>query len=218
MNDHKEAPKKRPRGRPTLRTETETLELLIQAARDVFLAEGYAGTSIEAVARQAGMSTRTIYKTVSNKANLFRLVADDAIETSIAQLDHPLDAASPKDAIFVLVRAYTQLVLSNDGVLKARAVFSEQGQFPEFRDNYLVSIQLVAKAFDQRFAMLCANWPAVKNADCTESAAMLRSLINGAQRSAILDPSYDGVTASIVAWSDKCTAFALNAMQSQSHS
>lgn len=204
-------PKKRPRGRPSLRTEQETRALLIKAAGDVFLSEGYAGTSIEAVARKAGMSTRTIYKTVPNKASLFRLVADDAIETSIARLDTPPNETSPKGAALALARAYSHLVLSNDGVLKARAVFADQAQFPEFRDNYLSSIQKVAKAFDQRFVAIFAASPLPEGTDIYEVAALLRSMINGAQREAVLNPDYNETTFDITGWSDTCTLFALKA-------
>ncbi len=212
MTEVEETPKKRPRGRPTLRTERETRTLLIKAAADVFLNEGYSGTSIEAVARKAGMSTRTIYKTVPNKASLFRLVADDAIETSIAHLDtSPLDA-TPQGAALALSRAYSQLVLSNNGVVKARAVFAEQAQFPEFRDNYLSSIQKVAQAFDNRFVAIFSGPDMPDDVDLTDAASLLRSMINGAQREAVLDPSYDGKSAEISEWSDKCTRFVMQKM------
>jgi AcrR family transcriptional regulator len=204
---------KRPRGRPTLRTQQETHTLLIKAAADVFLSEGYAGTSIEAVARKAGMSTRTIYKTVSNKASLFRLVANDAIKTSIAHLDTPPRAATAENAALALSRAYSQLVLGNDGVLNARAVFAEQSQFPEFRDNYLSSIQTVAEGFDHRFVAIFSDDAWSKNVDLYETAALLRSMINGAQREALLTPDYDGTTSAISAWSDKCTQFTIKAMR-----
>ncbi|AML53046.1 TetR/AcrR family transcriptional regulator [Falsihalocynthiibacter arcticus] len=214
MTEHETTPEKRLRGRPSLRTQQETRTLLIKAAGDVFLSEGYAGTSIEAVARKAGMSTRTIYKTVSNKADLFRLVADDAIQTSIAYLDTPLDATTPESAILALSHAYSHLVLSNDGVLKARAVFAEQAQFPEFRDNYLSSIHKVAHAFDQRFVALISVAYPLDVIDLYEGAALLRSMINGAQREAVLNPSYDSTTADISGWSDKCTHFVIRSLRS----
>ncbi len=214
MTDQKATPKKRPRGRPTLRTEKETHALLIKAARAAFLTKGYSGTSIEAVAKQAGMSTRTIYKTVSNKASLFRLVADHAIETGIAHLNEPFDTTTPESAIRALARAYTQLVLGKNGVLTARAVLSEQAKFPEFRNKFLSSTQQVAEAFDRRFVALCSDLPCAAGANLEEAAALLRSLINGAQRAAILDPQYDGTAANLSAWSDKCTDFTLRALRS----
>ncbi|WP_417247946.1 TetR/AcrR family transcriptional regulator [Celeribacter sp.] len=204
---------KRPRGRPSLRTEQETRSLLIEAAAEVFLKEGYAGTSIEAVARKAGMSTRTIYKTVSNKAALFRLVADDAIKTGIAHLDMPSNETTVEGAVLALSRAYSQLVLGNEGVLKTRAVFTEQSQFPEFRDNYLSSIKTVAEAFDRRFVEILSEGSYAEDVDLHETARLLRSMINGAQREAVLDRSYDGTASDICAWADKCAHFAMRAIR-----
>jgi AcrR family transcriptional regulator len=213
MTDKKTTKTKRSRGRPSVRTEQETRTLLIEAAAEVFLNEGYAGTSIEAVARKAGMSTRTIYKTVSNKASLFRLVADDAIKTSIAHLDTPSDMPTDEGAVLALSRAYSQLVLSNEGILNARAVFAEQSKFPEFRDKYLSSIGAVAEAFDRRFIAIFSDYNFPQDVDLSEVARLLRSMINGAQREAVLNPSYDGTASSISAWSDRCTAFVIKTME-----
>ncbi len=212
MTDRHETTRKRSRGRPALRSEPETRAMLIDAARTEFLAEGYAGTSIDAVAQRAGMSTRTIYRTVPNKADLFRLVIVDAIETSIAHLDDPADSAGSEDAFFALVRAYAHLVLGPDGVRTARAVMAEQAKFPELRESYLGSIEQVAAAFDQRVAALCREMsPATVQADRGD-AALLRSMINGAQRSAILDPDNCLTSAGVVAWADRCTRLFLRAL------
>jgi AcrR family transcriptional regulator len=213
MTEQKTTKARRPRGRPSVRTEQETRALLIKAAAEVFLSEGYAGTSIEAVARRAGMSTRTIYKTISNKASLFRLVADDAIETGIAHLDTPSNVTTVESAILALARAYSCLVLSNGGVLNARAVFAEQSQFPEFRDKYLSSIGAVAEAFDRRFIAIFSNCTLPDDVNLYEAATLLRSMINGAQREAILNPSYNGTASAISDWSDKCTNLALKAIR-----
>lgn len=102
MNEPKSRPEHRPRGRPALRTEQETRKMLIDAAREVFLTKGYSGTSVSVVAKHAGMSTRTIYKIIGTKEDLFQLVADDTIETMIADLDGPLAGTTPEEAIFGL--------------------------------------------------------------------------------------------------------------------
>lgn len=212
MTEQDRTKPKRPRGRPSLRTEQETRALLIKCAAEVFLSEGYAGTSIEAVARKSGMSTRTIYKTVPNKAGLFRLVADHTIETSIAHLDTPPVAATLEEAVLALARAYSHLVLSDSGVTTARAVLAEQSKFPEFRENYLCSIRTVAEAFDQRFIGIFKTYEITTNMDLSEGAALLRSMINGAQREAVLRPDDKASASSIDTWSDKCAHFALRAI------
>ena len=61
---------RRPRGRPQVRSDEDTLQLLIAVAASAFQTNGYAGTSIGAVALAAGISTKTLYRLVATKADL----------------------------------------------------------------------------------------------------------------------------------------------------
>jgi AcrR family transcriptional regulator len=60
-----------------------TRRLVADAARDLFLADGYAETSVAAVARAAGVSAQTVYNVFGTKADLLKhlydvtLVGDD---------------------------------------------------------------------------------------------------------------------------------------------
>jgi AcrR family transcriptional regulator len=56
---------RRCRGRPQVRRDDETRQVIYKAARNEFAAGGYAATSIEAVARRAGVSTKTLYRSQS---------------------------------------------------------------------------------------------------------------------------------------------------------
>src|SRR5277367_5459605 len=58
-------------GRPRRGTESERTAALMSAATRVFLREGYGQASIDKVATEAGVSTRTIYERYKNKADLF---------------------------------------------------------------------------------------------------------------------------------------------------
>ncbi len=60
------------KGRPpaSLRSPEETRRNLLSAALDVFVEHGYAGASIKAIARRAGVTSGTIYCHFDNKAEL----------------------------------------------------------------------------------------------------------------------------------------------------
>ena len=62
------------RGRPPTRSEEDTMRLIVEAADREFTSNGYAGTSIKAVAQGAGISTKTLYRLVPTKADLFEAV------------------------------------------------------------------------------------------------------------------------------------------------
>ena len=61
-----------------------TREALVQAARRLFGAEGYATVGTERVAREAGVTRGALYHQFTDKAHLFAAVLDD-VEKGIAQ-------------------------------------------------------------------------------------------------------------------------------------
>src|SRR3981189_2101543 len=70
---------RRCRGRPQLRPDDETRQIIYEAARHEFAATGYAATSTETVARRAGVSTKTLYRLMPNKAALFAGMVSDRL-------------------------------------------------------------------------------------------------------------------------------------------
>ncbi len=57
----------------------ETRRQILVAARDLFLARGYTGATIEAIAQQAGVATETVFATFANKRTLLARVLDVAV-------------------------------------------------------------------------------------------------------------------------------------------
>jgi AcrR family transcriptional regulator len=54
-------------------------QAVIATARRLFLANGYAATTIAAIAAEAGVSVETIYKSFGNKPNLVRAIRDEGL-------------------------------------------------------------------------------------------------------------------------------------------
>lgn len=64
-------------------TARQTRRSILAAARRLFLENGYAATTVQAIARESGVAVDTIYASVGKKPVLFRLL----IETAISGLD-----------------------------------------------------------------------------------------------------------------------------------
>jgi AcrR family transcriptional regulator len=80
-------PCSRPRvGRPRRGTEAERIDSLIAVATQVFVRDGYGGSSIDKVASEAGVSTRTIYERFKNKADLLGAVITRLVERDMATI------------------------------------------------------------------------------------------------------------------------------------
>jgi AcrR family transcriptional regulator len=67
--------------RPDKRTERSrrTREKIVEAARELFVAQGYGATSLQEVAGRAGVAVQTVYFVFGNKRTLFKDVVDASI-------------------------------------------------------------------------------------------------------------------------------------------
>ncbi|WP_410816379.1 TetR/AcrR family transcriptional regulator [Micromonospora sp. 050-3] len=74
--------------RPDKRAERSrrTREKVVEAARELFLAQGYGATSLQEVADRAGVAVQTVYFVFRNKRTLFK----DVVDTSIAGDTEPV--------------------------------------------------------------------------------------------------------------------------------
>jgi AcrR family transcriptional regulator len=85
---------------------------ILGAGRHVFASLGYLGASIDAIARQAGVSTRTIYKHFSSKQQLFAAVLADASDQIASSHEELIDRhlAQPVDLEASLAALATEWV------------------------------------------------------------------------------------------------------------
>ena len=92
--------------------DTYTTETLLSVAVEVFNVRGYDGTSMEDLAKAAGISKSSIYHHVSGKEELLRLAVTRALDGLFAVLDEPAlaDAGAAKQLAYVLDRTCLELV------------------------------------------------------------------------------------------------------------
>lgn len=79
------APPARRPGRPRRLPIDEQRRVVLEAARRLFAEHDFHGTSIEAVAREAGVARPLVYELYGGKSELFVAVVDDAVERMIAR-------------------------------------------------------------------------------------------------------------------------------------
>src|ERR1700679_1176411 len=96
---------RRPRGRPQVRPDDETLRVIVDAARDEFLSRGFGDVSMASVARRAGVSTKTMDQLVPRKEDLFRKVVSARIGQFILELH--IDAPAPREPAVPFARILT---------------------------------------------------------------------------------------------------------------
>ena len=117
---------RRVRGRPQIRPDNETRGLIYEAARHAFAANGYAATSMEAVARRAGVSTKTLYRLIPNKAALFDGMVTDRLDRTLANVDlRAIDHADIEQALYAALLACADLTLDEEVIALQRMVLQE---------------------------------------------------------------------------------------------
>jgi TetR/AcrR family transcriptional repressor of mexJK operon len=119
-------------GRPSRTDALRLRERILESATELFLAEGYGSTSIEAVAGRAGISKRTFYHRFNDKAALFAAVVHRIIEQLRPPSGVPLlEGATLHDVLRRLAGLILRAALSPRAIALHRLVTAESARFPE---------------------------------------------------------------------------------------
>jgi AcrR family transcriptional regulator len=119
-------------GRPRRGTEAARNDALFAAATRVFLREGYGAASIDKVAHEAGVSTRTIYERFKNKADLLTSVITRLVERDMATVfaTAELDRMEVKHALITIGETITGRACAPEAAALFRIVAAEAQRFP----------------------------------------------------------------------------------------
>jgi AcrR family transcriptional regulator len=178
---------RRCRGRPQLRPDDETRQIIYEAARHEFVVNGYAATSTETVARRAGVSTKTLYRLIPNKAALFEsMVAnrlDRLSQEIILSAGDDVDIETALNAALMVCATFS---LDPEVVSLQRVVLQEAGQSSDLAATFYRNgvTRLIAALSDWLRSQIRRGQ--LKLDDPDEAAGMLIGMVASApQRAAI---------------------------------
>jgi len=108
---------------------------ILDVAHDVFLARGYAATSMSEIAAKVGGSKGTLYNYFRSKEELFVALMNDACVAQAAIYFDPLppigDGKGVRESLIDLGVTLLQFLLNSDIVALHRLVVAEVDRFPE---------------------------------------------------------------------------------------
>ena len=105
---------------------------VLRGAREVFMADGYEGASVDAIAKAAGVSKATLYSYFSDKRLLFMEVAKSECGLQIEEADAILsDDSDPREVLTVAAERMLSFFLSDFGRSIFRMCVAESDRFPE---------------------------------------------------------------------------------------
>jgi len=137
MAGAKSSTERRSAGRPQLRPDDETRQIIYGAALHEFAATGFAATSTETVARRAGVSTKTLYRLMPNKAALFEGMVSDRLDGFLSDFSlHVAEGADIETGLNAALMACADLALDPNVVALQRIILQEAGQFPDLAATF----------------------------------------------------------------------------------
>ena len=146
-------------GRPSRLASAQLSDRILDVATALFLGDGFGATSIEAVAKRAGISKRTFYHRFRGKEELFEAVVRRLIERWTPPFDMALlDAPSLAEALRRTAEHMLGVALTAEALALHRITIAEAQRFPvlarilhEF--GAAAGIERIARHLEQRVAV-----------------------------------------------------------------
>lgn len=110
---------------------------ILDAALKVFAAQGYSGTTMDAVAAEAGVTKPTLYSYFPSKESLFQAMMLGQRDVMLDVFAHP--SGTMVADLWSFAWAYADTVMRPDMLSLARLIIGEVGRFPEIGRAYQAS-------------------------------------------------------------------------------
>lgn len=125
-------------GRPTREEAEERSRRLLDIAQRHFLADGYLATSLDDIAREAGIAKKTLYAHYGSKTGLFTAIVDRIRDTWISELRAiVLLSNSPEQVLQAVGLHLLDVGTRPDMIALYRLFLAEARRFPGLtRSNY----------------------------------------------------------------------------------
>jgi AcrR family transcriptional regulator len=195
---------RRGRGRPTAEDAATLEATLVRVAAQCFFDKGYGPTSMNEVARAAGVSKRTLYARFASKADLFRAIIDQQIRDTG---DKVLTGPEPR-TLEGMLRVYAENTLQEslrpEVVQLNRLIYSEGARFPEIGEAAWARAQIGV----QRVADLLREYAEREGVPCRDPetvAEMFTTMLRG-WYGVVMLRGQAATKAEIRAWTDRMLA------------
>jgi AcrR family transcriptional regulator len=111
-------------------------DVILKAALAAFLEEGYAGSSVNRIADDAGVSIKTLYRHFDNKGDLFVAVIQTACTANPGTEEPPWLDLPPLEGLTQAGSEHLPFALSAQQLALYRVVTLETQRFPELGQRY----------------------------------------------------------------------------------
>ncbi|MBE7728650.1 TetR/AcrR family transcriptional regulator [Komagataeibacter sp. FXV3] len=131
--------KPRRSGRPTPEDSARLDRYLLDVAGRLFIANGYAGTSMGQIARAAGASKQTIYHRYVSKEALFKAVITH-LSASLLETDTEASLRDPLQALKEVCRMLLDFIMRDNVIATYRMMIADGYRYPGLIDHAMDEI------------------------------------------------------------------------------
>lgn len=108
---------------------------ILEAAKHAFIAHGYGGASMEAIAEAAPVSKPTLYTYFKGKQELFAAVIASQCQSLLNTLSEvQTEVRDPVAGLKAIANAFVELAYADEALQLYRLIIAEQQHFPELGD------------------------------------------------------------------------------------
>ncbi|WP_407732976.1 TetR/AcrR family transcriptional regulator [Pseudomonas citronellolis] len=106
-------------------------QAILEAAKELFVRNGYDGSSMEAIAAEAGVSKLTVYSHFTDKETLFCEAVQAKCAEQVPELFHEPPADAPTQELLLnIARGFNRLINSPEAIALSRLMIAQGGQNP----------------------------------------------------------------------------------------
>lgn len=110
---------------------------ILEAAETLFLRNGYDGSSMDAIAAEAGVSKLTVYSHFTDKETLFAFAVKSKCEQQIPELLFELPAGVPIETVLLnIARGFHRLINSDESIELHRVLITHGAQNPKMAQTF----------------------------------------------------------------------------------
>lgn len=178
---------------------TEKVRAIVLAAREHFLRNGFAGASMDGIAKSAGVSVKTIYGHFAGKDELFSRVMMAACTDHLLSEELPSEdvlaqrfawfRAANRRGLAEAGREYLRHLLSEEQLALYRVVTQDAGRFPELGRQYHKNIAQGRTGILAAYLRNVARKKSWTRRDAAQDAALYEALL----RSGIYEEALHGL-------------------------
>jgi len=146
------------RDAPPRAAKDERRDAIVAIAHEAFLANGYAGASMSAIAARLGGSKGTLYNYFASKEELFAAVIERKSEQFLSFLyDAEIEGSDLRNTLTNFCRHFLELALAEDSIATFRLVSAECARFPEIGHTLYKTGPLRGREHMRRFLERARN-------------------------------------------------------------